>query len=73
MKENLLHLINPCWQIKITSKAALDELQTFREKWQHKYKYAIASWEENWENLTNYFGYPLELRKIIYTTMLLKT
>lgn len=33
-----------------------------------KYKYAISSWEENWDNLSNYFEYPLELRKIIYTT-----
>lgn len=47
---------------------ALAELQKFKLKWQVKYKYAVTSWEENWENLSNYFGYPLELRKIIYTT-----
>lgn len=52
----------------INKQAAFDELQVFKKTWQHKYKYAIASWEENWENLTNYFEYPLELRKIIYTT-----
>jgi len=52
----------------INRQIAFDELQKFKEKWQSKYKYAIASWEENWENLTNYFDYPLELRKIIYTT-----
>ncbi len=52
----------------INKKVAFDELQAFKKKWQHKYKYAIASWEENWDNLTNYFEYPLELRKIIYTT-----
>lgn len=37
-------------------------------KWGAKYKYAIQSWQNNWENLTQYFNYPLELRKIIYTT-----
>ncbi len=37
-------------------------------KWGTKYKYAIKSWQTNWENLTPYFDYPLELRKIIYTT-----
>ena len=37
-------------------------------KWGAKYKHAIQSWHNNWENLTNYFGYPLEIRKIIYTT-----
>lgn len=52
----------------INKQMAFDELQLFKQKWQHKYKYAIVSWEENWDNLTNYFDYPLELRKIIYTT-----
>jgi transposase-like protein len=52
----------------INAKAAIEEFEKFKEKWQSKYKYAISSWEENWENLSNYFEYPLELRKIIYTT-----
>jgi len=52
----------------INNHAALDEFETFKQKWQGKYKYAITSWEENWDNLSNYFEYPLELRKIIYTT-----
>jgi len=47
---------------------ALEEFEKFKLKWFGKYKYAITSWEENWENLSNYFEYPLELRKIIYTT-----
>ena len=52
----------------INAKVALEELEGFKLKWQGKYKYAITSWEENWDNLSNYFEYPLELRKIIYTT-----
>ncbi|MBL0046482.1 MAG: IS256 family transposase [Bacteroidetes bacterium] len=52
----------------INRKVALDELEKFKIKWQAKYKYAITSWEENWDNLTTYFEYPLELRKLIYTT-----
>jgi len=52
----------------INKQIASQELQKFKVKWQAKYKYAITSWEENWDNLTNYFEYPLELRKIIYTT-----
>lgn len=47
---------------------ALEEFEKFKLKWYSKYKYAITSWEENWDNLSNYFEYPLELRKIIYTT-----
>jgi transposase-like protein len=52
----------------INTKIALDELEKFKLRWKGKYKYAIVSWEENWENLSSYFEYPLELRRIIYTT-----
>jgi putative transposase len=52
----------------INKEIALEELEKFKLKWKAKYKYAITSWEENWDNLTNYFEYPLELRRIIYTT-----
>ena len=52
----------------INAKSALEELELFKAKWQSKYKYAITSWEEKWDNLSNYFEYPLELRRIIYTT-----
>lgn len=47
---------------------ATEELEKFKLKWAAKYKYAVISWENNWDNLSNYFDYPLELRKIIYTT-----
>ncbi len=52
----------------INKEIALEEFEKFKIKWKSKYKYAITSWETNWDNLTNYFEYPLELRKIIYTT-----
>jgi putative transposase len=50
--------------IEVAEKA----LVSMEEKWGAKYKYAILSWKTNWENLTQYFNYPLEIRKIIYTT-----
>jgi transposase-like protein len=50
--------------LEVAEKALLD----LDAKWGAKYKYAIQSWQNNWENLTQYFNYPLELRKIIYTT-----
>jgi len=52
----------------INETTALEEFALFKLKWYGKYKYAISSWEDNWDNLSNYFDYPLELRKIIYTT-----
>ena len=52
----------------INKEAAFDALQEFEKKWGSKYGYAIKSWKDNWEELTAYFDYPLEIRKIIYTT-----
>lgn len=51
------------------ARAALDDFAT---KWNYKYPYAIKSWEENWEELTVFFDFPLEIRKIIYTTNLIE-
>ncbi|HEY0751931.1 MAG TPA: IS256 family transposase [Chitinophagaceae bacterium] len=44
------------------------ELEEFSEKWEFKYRHAIQSWRNNWENLTSYFDFPVEIRKIMYTT-----
>ncbi|HEY8361925.1 MAG TPA: IS256 family transposase [Tissierellaceae bacterium] len=49
-------------------EAAWDNLQVFKEKWGKKYPHAILSWERNWDNLTAFFEYPMEIRKMIYTT-----
>lgn len=38
------------------------------EKWGKKYPAVIKSWQANWENLSAYFKYPEQLRRIIYTT-----
>ena len=48
---------------------ALDELQ---QNWGHKYGYAIKSWRANWEQLTAFLDFPLEIRKIIYTTNIIE-
>jgi putative transposase len=38
------------------------------EKWGKRYPAIIKSWTRNWDNLTNYFKYTKDIRKIIYTT-----
>jgi putative transposase len=48
--------------------AAGDAFELFKEKWNKKYPHAILSWERNWAELTTFFKYPLEIRKMIYTT-----
>jgi putative transposase len=52
----------------INKEAAYSALENFAAKWGSKYGYAIKSWKENWEELTSYFDYPMEIRRIIYTT-----
>ena len=52
----------------INRPEAEDALRTFDQKWGAKYGYAVKSWQANWDLLTSYFDFPLEIRKIIYTT-----
>ena len=42
--------------------------EAFKEKWGKKHPIIIRSWEKNWDELTAYFKYPYEIRRIIYTT-----
>ena len=49
-------------------EAAQDAFELFKEKWNKKYPHAILSWERNWAELTTFFKYPMEIRKMIYTT-----
>lgn len=55
-----------------TKSAAKAALGDFAQKWEHKYSYAIKSWRDNWEELTAFYEFPLEIRKIIYTTNLIE-
>jgi len=53
-------------------EAASAALNDFALKWESKYSYAIKSWKDNWDELTVFFDYPVEIRKIIYTTNLIE-
>lgn len=53
-------------------EAALAALKDFEQKWNGKYPYAVKSWYNNWEELTTFFNFPAEIRKIIYTTNLIE-
>lgn len=52
----------------VNKEAASYALEAFAEKWGTKYGYAVKSWRDNWEALSAYFDYPMEIRRIIYTT-----
>lgn len=55
-----------------TKQAALAALEDFANIWEDKYSYAIKSWKDNWDELTVFFEFPVEIRKIIYTTNLIE-
>ncbi len=51
-----------------TEELALSALDALEENWGKKYPSSIASWRNNWPQLSTYFKYPAEIRKVIYTT-----
>ena len=53
-------------------EVAATELDNLEKKWGGKYLYAILSWRNNWDDLIVFFQFPLEIRKIIYTTNLIE-
>ena len=52
----------------VDEQTAMDALDSFAERWDRKYPKISQSWRENWPNLSTYFKYPQEMRKLIYTT-----
>ncbi|MBQ9891462.1 MAG: IS256 family transposase [Firmicutes bacterium] len=51
-----------------TLEQAEEGLDRLEEKWGLKYPSSVASWRNNWPQLSAYFKYPHELRRMIYTT-----
>jgi len=56
-----------------TKEQAELELDELEKEWKTKYPAMVKSWFNNWERLSNYFKYPKEIRKIIYTTNIIES
>jgi putative transposase len=52
----------------VSEEAAIYALEEFNEKWSSKYPQIYKSWETNWNELCEFFKYPNEMRRLIYTT-----
>ena len=50
-----------------SKNVAEDALEELKQNWGEKYPLVINSWQRNWENLSNYFKYSAQIRKLIYT------
>jgi len=57
----------------INREAAADALIEFEAKWGSKYGYAVKSWQNNWDRLTAFFDFPMEIRRLIYTTNVIES
>lgn len=61
------------YDLKSVYKAATKEeaeanLLKLSETWGKRYTIAIKSWENNWEEVSTFFDFPSQIRKLIYTT-----
>ena len=56
-----------------TKEIAQEELLKLEEKWGKKYPLVINSWQSKWENISVYFKYPKDIRRIIYTTNIIES
>ena len=52
----------------ISKQAAEDALDALEEKWGNQYPIVIKSWRRKWDDLSAYFKYPEDIRRVIYTT-----
>jgi len=51
---------------------ALAELETLKDKWGKKYPYAISNWESNWDEVSPFFHFSDDIRRIMYTTNIIE-
>ena len=56
-----------------TEEQGFIELERIEEKWGNKYIYALKSWRNNWSELSTFFKYTPEIRKIMYTTNIVES
>jgi putative transposase len=51
-----------------TLAEAEGQLAQFEERWASSYPVIAKSWRQNWSRVVPMFGYPSEIRRVIYTT-----
>lgn len=56
----------------INREEALQTIDNLNIKWSDKYPYSVKSWIQNQDELTLFLNFPLEIRKIMYTTNIIE-
>ncbi len=56
-----------------TRDLANQALDDFELTWGDKYAAIVKSWRQNWEKITPFLDFPIEIRKVIYTTNIVES
>lgn len=56
-----------------TVELAIEALEDFELTWGDKYPAIVKSWRTHWEKITPFMTFPIEIRKIIYTTNIIES
>jgi putative transposase len=59
--------LKPVYQA-FNQEEGYENLLQLEEKWGKKYPVPLQGWFTNWENLSTFFKYDAQIRKVIYTT-----
>lgn len=51
-----------------TAEEAARQLEAFAQKWDATHPTVSGIWRRNWERVIPFFGYPSDIRRVIYTT-----
>ncbi|MEW6116919.1 MAG: transposase [Nitrospirota bacterium] len=54
-------------------REAESQMQRFEQRWLRQYPHVVKSWWANWDPLTTFFRYPVEIRKVMYTTNIIES
>jgi len=63
--------LKPIYQAP-TEEAARQELDRFEQVWGGKYPLCVRAWRDNWTELATFYRYPVEMRRIMYTTNIIE-
>ena len=56
-----------------TRELAAEALDDFELAWGDKYGVIVKSWRQNWERITPFLDFPIEIRRVIYTTNIVES
>jgi len=56
-----------------TEDEAARQMDRLQEQWKGRYPHVLKSWRTNWDTLMAFFRYPVELRRVMYTTNIIES